>query len=157
LWVTAALVAVAVIILFQTLTLSPVARLVPIAVLIPTLALFIFQMILDLRSENGESQEFESNQPPETSRSGALSLKRDSAFYWIGWLCGLLVGLRVLGFFFSLPLFVLIYLRVRSRESWSLVLTMVLVTLVLEYGLFSLLDIPMYEGWFWDFLRPNYG
>jgi hypothetical protein len=138
-WVTLLLGGFVFIILLQTISLSPVSRLVPMAILLPTLALFAAQFALDLK---GREREVPS---PNLSADAWLKLA--------GWLLSLLVGITVLGLFLSLPLFLFLYLRIRAREGWLLALTLALATLLLEYCLFSLINIPLLRGWIWESIR----
>ena len=138
-WFTALLGGFVVFIFLQTIPLSPVSRLVPLAVLLPTLALFATQFALDLKSREEETTS------PDLSAGTWLKL--------VGWLVGLLVGVAFLGLFLSLPLFILLYLRIRAGEGWLLALAMAFTTLVFAHVLFSLINIPMLNGWLWESIR----
>jgi hypothetical protein len=64
-----------------------------------------------------------------------------------GWLAVLIAGAFIAGLAAGLPLFVLAFLRVRSRERWPVAVTLAAgVWLFLHIGLERLLRISLYRG-----------
>ena len=88
---------------------------------IPVLVLAVIQMILD---------SYQSFRPSEAGPTDTGDLQVDlsmgigevarKALGFFGWLLGLLFGIIMLGFFISIPLFTLLYLRFQAKEGWLL-------------------------------------
>jgi hypothetical protein len=125
-------------------TLGPAARRMPLVVALPTLALLIFELTRQARCAAVQPSD------PMTRQVEAAT------FAWLG---ALLAGVWLLGMLAGLPLFLVSYLRSRSREPWAVVLGMGLGTWIL---LFVVLDqalgIQMHEGvlgsWLGAWRRP---
>jgi len=166
---TLALLAFVGFISYFTASLGPVARLVPMAVAVPTLALLIFQLALDLlpglerrygRFEKVDLLGVESfrKRVPVPNLSAAEDMKEQSKqnpkewglFLWVLLAPGLMY---LLGLLVALPLYVLLYLRCRSRESLALSLSLACGTGLTLYGIFALtLRIRLFEGHLWLWL-----
>jgi hypothetical protein len=120
------------VLLFVSFTLSPVSRGVPLAVAVPTLVLALATLVLDLRSPA----------PPEKQAgSGEARL-----MLWMlllpamAWSFGMLV---------ALPAYTMVYLRVRSRESWrGALLAAAGLWAVLYTAGTLLLRTRLLDGWF---------
>lgn len=88
---------------------------------IPVLVLAVIQMILD---------SYRSFRPSEAGPTDTGDLQVDlsmgigevarKALGFFGWLLGLLFGIIIFGFFISIPLFTLLYLRFQAKEGWLL-------------------------------------
>jgi len=64
-----------------------------------------------------------------------------------GWIFGAAIGSWLLGQKLALPLFVLGYLKIGSREGWLLSIVMTLATIALLLGVFdSVVNVAWYEG-----------
>lgn len=88
---------------------------------IPVLVLAVIQMILDSyqsfrRSEAGPIETGDL-QVDMSIGMGELARK---ALGFFGWLLGLFFGIIIFGFFISIPLFTLLYLRFQAKEGWLL-------------------------------------
>jgi len=153
--------------LYLTLELGRVARLVPLSVVIPTLGLLLLQLLLDLvprltrRCDSFEltrlyrtewvrekvRTSFTSNPevPPKESQTTELSM--------FAWLMMMLVLVCLLGFLIAVPLYTLLYLRGRSGEGWTLSLSVAGAMWSLPYAVFHLaLNTRLYEGQLWGWL-----
>lgn len=122
-------------------------RIFPWYVGIPMLALSLVQLFLEL---------YRSTQPADPKRSPAetgdlqvdwnigtqIIIQRAAKFF--GWLVGLIVCIWLLGFFISIPLFVLLYLKLEAREGWLLSLSLTAGILLVLIGLF---DIVLNTHW----------
>ena len=150
---------------FLTLQLGHVASLVPIKVVIPTLALLIFQFVLDLvpglaekfsryeklqffRSEQleKESRIYSSDSKPEESRG----VRERRALIWF-----LLLFLFILffGVITAVPLYTFLYIRRRAKESWLFSIGMAAGMGVLIQGVFVIiLRARLYEGMIWTWM-----
>jgi len=70
-----------------------------------------------------------------------VKLRRGAEFF--GWLIGLMISMATIGLIPSIPLFVLLFMRLENREPWKLVLPQVVVVTLVVYFLFDqLLAVP---------------
>jgi hypothetical protein len=150
---------VTMLLLVRTLALSPGSRLAPLWVVIPTLALLLVQLALDLvpritlrvpalqadslfgasahldawrRTRSGETR-------PEVRRRRALRIA-----LWIG---GLVVLVRVAGFLPAVPLFLAPYLHVEAGMGWPRSVGVAALTTAVIYLIFGpLLGVSFPEG-----------
>ena len=56
---------------------------------------------------------------------------------FLAWLLGLFFGTILFGFFISIPLFTILYLRYQAKEGWPLSIGLTLGTYVFFVGLFD--------------------
>ncbi len=157
---TLTLFAVAALILYATTRLSEVGRLVPLAVLVPTLGLLLVQLCLDLapgfvqkHSLLERKDVFGVEQIRKAAEESANSLpsrgRRElEVFAWVAFIAGLMY---LVGSLIALPLFLLLYLKVRSKEGWVLSIGMAVTMLGFLYVVFvAVLDVRLHDGWLWD-------
>ena len=128
------------------------AQLYPWVVGIPMLALAIFHFVIDLRG--GQQKRASANTPADFQFTKGIDpgLARRRTISIFTWIFGFLLGTWLLGFFVSIPLFFFLYLKVHSREGWTLSLILTAVALFVSWGLFDqLLHLPLPEGqiYFW--------
>ncbi len=94
------------------------AALFPLSVSIPLIILAATQLLLELfgkaESASGPAVELElaSDVPPDVARSRVINI-----FLWVA---GFILLVFLFGFPIAVPLFMLAYLRLQSRESWCL-------------------------------------
>jgi len=68
-------------------------------------------------------------------------LSRGAIFF--GWMVGFLISMSLIGLIPTVPLFIILFMRIEGRESWRIVLPMAAVMCVFIYALFDqLLAIP---------------
>ncbi len=140
----------------NTLRLGSVARFVPLIVLIPTLALLVLQLALDLRPDLEQKfSRFERIrfQKSEKLQKETLGRARRSAsgvphpawaFLWM-WLMLPLVYL--LGFLVAVPLYTFLYLKGHAVKGWIPSIAIALALWALIYGIFGLLlNTQLYQG-----------
>lgn len=158
---TLALLGFAAVILYATAGLSEVGRLVPLAVLVPTLVLLLVQLCLDVapgfvqkHSLLEQKDVFGIEQmrptPAEEATSSAASRGRRklSVFAWVAMIPALVY---LLGPLIALPLFLLLYLKVRSKEGWAVSIGMAVAMFGFLYGAFvAVLNLRLHEGWLWN-------
>jgi hypothetical protein len=148
--------------LYGSMGLSPVARLVPLTVLVASVALLLVELALDLspgfvqRHPSLEKDVFGigrvRQKPRAESGSDGRSLGRREFDLCI-WLFSLAGLIFVLGLLIALPLFTLLYLLRRSREGWRVSFTIALGMFLVLFGLWSALrQIPLSDGWLWTTL-----
>jgi len=157
--------------LWQTLQLGPVARLVPLAICVPTLALVVFQLALDVfpalarrfaplerreligvaavrervHPEHLLVREHPTPEDPATPRESEAR-----AFAWMG---AMLASGWLLGFALGGPLFALLYVRFHGRRGWPVALVVAAGlggAIVVVFG--WILKAPLWRGLVWPWL-----
>ncbi len=164
---TLLLFAFAALVLYLTLELSRVARLVPLSVAIPTVGLLLLQLLLDLVP--GLSRRYGGFKHMKLYRIEWVREKIRTSFIadpgvpaqepqaakvsMFAWLIMMLSLVYLLGFLIAMPLYTLLYLRRRSGEGWLLSLAVAGATWSLPYGVFHLaLRTRLHEGQLWAWL-----
>jgi hypothetical protein len=152
-------------VLYLTLDLGSVARMVPLQVAIPTLAVITIQLVLDLvpvlaqKFSPFEKIRFAGTEalqnktladgPGSVTRT-LLSRRELCAFFWIFLM---LLYIYVFGILLAVPLYTFLYLTIRAKERWLLSIVMAATLSGLVYGVFVLLlDASLYRGHLWDWL-----
>jgi hypothetical protein len=163
-WFTLLLFGFAGVVFYMTFGLGRVAAMVPFAVVVPTLALLLFQLIMDLlprlaKTYSGleqkdlfhvESLREKVSQGIEDAEGKALQRNREGKAFL--WLLAMLALIYLLGFLIALPLYTLLYLRRRS-ERWLLAVPVAAGIACLIYGMSILgLGTRLYEGLLWEWL-----
>jgi hypothetical protein len=152
--VTVALLVMVVIVVAMSAGLSPVARWMPLVVALPTLGLLCLEVVADaaravgvsrltLLNTRGLSRVVEGTRRGPADRSdGPLQRGERQALVW---LAIAIVTVLTLGMLAGLPLYLLLYLRLRARERWPLAIGLAgALLLVLYAGLDRLLRISLY-------------
>ena len=139
--VVAILLAVA---LFQSRNFGYRAGLFPWAIGIPTLLLALVQLGKDtLGREKPKGAlaawEVAIAVPPEVARQRTVSI--------IIWTIGFFIAIWLLGFSYSIPVAMLLYLKLAGKEKWPMTIIITFFTWLFVYGLFErILSIPFPEG-----------
>jgi hypothetical protein len=129
------------------------ARLYPWAVGIPMLVLALVQLVLDLRGIEPTKRhddapvdvQFAERTDPVVARRRTLNI--------FSWIVGYIVAIWLIGFSYSVPLVVFLYLKVQSRESWLLSIVLTAAAWLTFWGLFDrLLHLPFPQGEFFVWL-----
>ncbi len=104
---------------------------------IPVLALAVIQMILDTYQSfrHSEAGPIDTGDLQVDLSIGTGEVAR-RALGFFGWLLGLFFGIIIFGFFISIPLFTLLYLRFQAKEGWLLSSGLTLGAFVFLVGLF---------------------
>lgn len=121
------------------------ARFQPLVIGLPAIGLCLLQLALDLRSSNVETAPSAApNAPPPVARE--LSA-------W-AWLLGLVGGVLLAGFWISIPLFLVAYLRIEARTSWLLALGLGTGATAVLHAFFGLLlKSSLHEGFLLQWLK----
>lgn len=123
------------------------ARLYPWAIGIPMLILALVQVVLDLKGIGPQKKDGDAPVDVQFAvRTDPVEARRRTfnIFAWIG---GYVFSIWLIGFGYSVPLIVFLYLKVQSRESWALSLALTAAAWLLFWGLFDrLLHLPFPEG-----------
>ena len=105
---------------------------------IPVLVMALIQLIMDgYRSvkPTGSQTRDTGDLQVDWTMSAAEVAARGLAF--TGWLLGMFFGILLLGFFITVPLFTLLYLRYQAKEGWRLTLWLTAGMLVFFVGVFD--------------------
>jgi len=122
------------VLLFASLRLQATAATVPIIVAIPTVLMLLDQLVREVRRRDA----------PQAALDDALPARERSTLAWMLGLVGLMWAIGVV---LALPLYLLLHLRVRSRERWIVALAVAGVAwLILVAGLGWLLETPPPPG-----------
>jgi hypothetical protein len=126
----------------------------PLAIGIPVFFMALALFLLDLfgkevkKGAGSQALDFKLSQ----SEDQGLTNKRTLEIFL--WILGFFALIQLVGFPFSVPLFFIGYLRLKSKESWKLTIILSAVAWAFFYGLFIwLLDTPFMDGWIIDGLR----
>ena len=151
--VTALLLALVVVVVAMSAGLSPVARWMPLVVGVPTLGLLCLEVVADAARAGGMSRVPVVNtrglsrivggpsRRPESSDDTRRRVERQA----LVWLALAIAAVLALGMLAGLPLYLLLYLRVRARQRWTVALGLAGGLLLVMYaGLDRLLRIPLY-------------
>ncbi len=105
---------------------------------IPVLVMSLIQLIMDayrtMKTAGGQQRETGDLQVDWTMSTAEVAA-RGLAF--AGWLLGMFLGILLLGFFITVPVFTLLYLRYQAREGWPLTLWLTAGMLVFFVGVFD--------------------
>ena len=139
---TAVFTSVTAVLLFAALRLEATAATVPLVVAVPTLAILFEQLVREMRR----------NAPPAAPADTLPGRERSTLL----WMLVLLAMLWALGVVVALPLYLLLHLRVRSREHWTVAIMVAGVTwCILVGGLLWLLDVQPPPGVLWTWLTRS--
>jgi putative tricarboxylic transport membrane protein len=125
------------------------ARLFPWAIGFPGVALAVTQLCLDLRSVLKARKEHTLDRPRTESRLVAPGTSGIA-----GWILGFFLAIWLLGFPIAVPLMTFLYLKIRSRERWSVTIALTLLAWISFYGVFDYsLNVPFPDGLVFHWLR----
>tara|TARA_B100000315_G_scaffold214807_1_gene213602 strand:- start:170 stop:655 length:486 start_codon:yes stop_codon:yes gene_type:complete len=125
----------------------PQARLYPWVVGVPMLLLAVGNLVTELR---GGAKEKSSEATPvdfEFSKGIDPVLVRQRTINIFSWIFGFYVGVWLVGFSITIPLMVLLYLKVQTHEGWVISLVLTSAAWLVFWGLFErTLHLPLPEG-----------
>jgi hypothetical protein len=129
------------------------ARFMPFVVGIPALGLCLLQLLLDARERRVQAAA-----PPVPADPDALSPRetvRREAVMW-GYFLGFVAGVLLFGFWISIPVFVLAFLRHQAKASWATALVMSLgATLVLYAALVMAFRMEVHPGFVTEYVQDR--
>ncbi len=121
------------------------ARLFPWAIGIPMAVLSLVQLGVELyrsgRRTDHEEISYTADLQVDWDVDTSVVLRNAASFFC--WLLGLVLGVWLIGFFLSVPLFTILYLKFQAQERWLLSLILTAATFAFLVGLFELiLHVP---------------
>lgn len=124
------------------------AKFFPLTILIPMLLIGTLNVALEwMRGHARESPSSATSVDVKSNLGIDNAIVRRRTITIFFWIVGFLIGIWLLGFSLSIPLFVFLYLRVYSKEGWALSLILASAAWLLFFGLFDrLLHLPFPEG-----------
>lgn len=146
--------------LVLSLDYQPRARLVPLIIAVPTLLLTLLQLLIDMVPAVGRRFSFlqeydlfgiETGRAAEPSeKTGPTSNVFRRELHFASWLLLLMALIYFLGYLVAIPLFLVLFLRLRSSESWTITLSITAVTWAFVYVVFIVvMGAPLHEGVVW--------
>ncbi|MDE0032425.1 MAG: tripartite tricarboxylate transporter TctB family protein [Deltaproteobacteria bacterium] len=146
--------------LVLSLDYQPRARLVPLIIAVPTLLLTLLQLLIDMVPAVGRRFSFLQEYDLfgiDTGRAAAPSgescpsgtvFRRELNF--AAWLLLLMALIYFIGYLVAIPLFLVLFLRLRSSESWLMTLSITVATWAFVYVVFIvIMGAPLHEGVVW--------
>ena len=143
--------------LVLSLNYQPRARLVPLIIAVPTLLLTLFQLSIDMIPAVSRRFSFfqeydlfgiDAGRAAEESRPAGNVFRRELSF--ASWLLLLMALIYFLGYLVTIPLFLILFMRFRSSESWRMTLSITAVTWAFVYVVFIvIMGAPLHEGVVW--------
>ncbi len=110
----------------------------PRSVGVPVLVMALIQLIMDayrtLKTTGGQERETGDLQVDWTMSAAEVAAR---GLTFAGWLLGMFFGILLLGFFITVPVFTLLYLKYQAKEGWKLTLWLTAIMLVFFVGVFD--------------------
>lgn len=133
------------------LSYPPASRFAPLVIGIPGILITLGQLIVDIRelygptsAEHSRPEPDKAMQAPADERTGSV-VKRELILF--AYFFGLVAGIVLFGFWLTIPLFILLFLRLHERENWSFTLSLTAIGTVVLYLVFDrMLSIVLHEG-----------
>ena len=132
------------------------SKIVPTILCWGGLALIVFSLAVDLtwhpENDEGLHMDLESDTAPLTKRE---VVTRAAIFF--GWLVGLMIAMATIGLIPSIPIFVILFMRIEGRERWFLAIAQAVCLTAFVYFVFHrTLHIPWpptFLGWAFPEMR----
>ncbi len=112
------------------------------------LVLSVIELRKELRSKKGRETADSVTPQPEAKTGGELR-----RFYSVlGWVVGFALGIYLLGYLTSMPLFALAYLK-RHGRGWVLAICFAVIVTAFIYGIFEVgFRLQLYRGLIWKLI-----
>lgn len=141
----------------MALTYPPETRLLPMVIGIPGCLLGLIQVGIEIsearrRTDSAEDAEAsDQDTGADDSVPPAVTVKREAVL--LAYLAALAVSIILFGFWLTIPVFVIVFLRAHERESWRLTLGLSLGVSATLYLIFDrLLEIILHQGFVIEYL-----
>jgi Tripartite tricarboxylate transporter TctB family len=131
------------------------ARFQPLVIGLPAIALSLLQLTLDLRAKKAaRARDASSPRLPSAAETvdAAPSPAREQRM-WL-WFIAFIAGVLLLGFWITIPLFLIGFLRVEANAPWLNAITFGMIAAGLLYAVFGLLlRTSLHEGFLVQWIR----
>jgi hypothetical protein len=141
----------------MALTYPPETRLLPLVIGIPGMLLGLIQVGVEIRDARRKAGSVEGavtaekDGESEESAPSAVIVKREIVL--LAYLAALAVSILLFGFWLTIPVFVIVFLRAHERESWRLTLGLSLGAWAVLYLIFDrLLEIILHQGFVIEYI-----
>ena len=106
---------------------------------VPVLVMSLIQLIMDAYRSREDIRRPDSGKPATCRWTGPCPAAEVAArgLAFAGWLLGMFFGILLLGFFITVPLFTLLYLKYQAKEGWAVTLWLTAGMLVFFVGVFD--------------------
>ena len=132
------------------------ARLYPWAIGVPMIVLALLHIYNEVSGRADKSKESTAVATPtdyQFTQGIDKNLARRRTINIFCWIFGFFAGIWLIGFSYMVPLFVFLYLKLQSRESWGLSIGLTAGAWLIFWGLFNqLLKLPFPPGKVMDWL-----
>jgi len=148
---TLAIISILALALFDSRNFGFRAGLFPWVIGIPTLILALFQLAKDIfgrEKPKAALAEWEKtvDVPPQVAAQRTISIML--------WTVGFFLAIWVFGFSYSIPISMLLYLKLAGQEKWPMAIIVTFFTWLFTYGLFErALSIPFPDGLLFTWLK----
>ena len=160
----------------------PTARFLPFVIGIPGIVLTVLQLAIDIRDSRKVTEEgpedtrsdleklqdevsrrvkgdveldiaHETLQVVAADRTDASTSRIHREMVFFGYFIGLVAGVLLFGFWLTIPVFLVIFLRLHERENWRFVLALTGATWLIVYSIFDrLLSIILHQGFITEYV-----
>ncbi len=134
----------------MAVTYPPETRLLPLVIGIPGILLAAIQVAMDVAAARREDGSVK-NADGEESAPAAGTVKRELVL--LAYLVALAAAILLFGFWLTIPVFVIVFLRAHEGESWRFTLGLALSAWAVLYLIFDrLLEILVHRGFVIDLI-----
>ena len=116
----------------------PATGMFPWSIGIPVMVLALIQLIMD-GYQSAKASDSQTRDTGDLQVDWQMSTAEVAArgLAYAGWLLGMFFGILLIGFFITVPLYTLLYLKYQARETWTLSLWFTAAMLVFFVGVFD--------------------
>ena len=131
----------------------PQSRFLPLVIGIPGIVLTLVQLCFDVQ------RDVRAPRPSPTSRTRASgSHQGASQLHWelvlFGYFVGLVAGVPLFGFWLTVPVFLIVFLRLHERENKMFVISLTAASWFATYLIFDqLLGVELHAGFLAEYVR----
>ena len=123
------------------------ARLYPLVIGVPALILGVMQLAFDILGVSEKKQSTAAPVDYQFAEAADPVVARRRTINIFSWVFGFVVLIWLIGFFYAVPTMVFLYLKVHSREGWTISIVLTVAAWGLFWGLFDwLLNLPFPDG-----------
>ena len=130
----------------------PQSRFLPLVIGIPGIVLTLVQLWVDVRRDVRGRPSPTSRTKASGSHQGTSQLRRELVLF--AYFVGLVAGVLLFGFWVTVPVFLVVFLRLHERENWKFVIALTGASWLAIYIIFDqLLGIVLHTGFLTEYLK----